>query len=371
MSAQDSSSSREGPARTAPPILPKLAIIGVLLIGIVVSFAYVAGWLSTGLLTPSRFADGFEEASGGIHSGFRRNHAKGVCIGGFFDSNGNGGRISKADVFPLGRVPVIGRFSLSGGDPDQADSPATVRGLGLAFRPEHGEEWRTAMVNLPVFIARTPQGFYDHLMATKPDPATGQPDPAKMKAFLDAHPETGRAFGIIKSQPFSSGFDNAAYHSLNAFRVVNAEGTAGFVRWEIAPIDEFKPADSAEGAKTNKNYLFDNVIARIHQGPVQWKLILTLAQPGDPTNDATLPWPSDREHIDTGTLTIDRIEGEAEGACRDVNFDPLVLPNGIEPSDDPLLSARSAVYSQSFTRREGEKKSPSAITTGDNSGKGM
>jgi catalase len=31
-------------------------------------------------------------------------------------------------------------------------------------------------------------------------------------------------------------------------------------------------------------------------------------------------------------------------------------------SDDPLLSARSAAYSVSFTRREGERKEPSAIS---------
>jgi catalase len=37
------------------------------------------------------------------------------------------------------------------------------------------------------------------------------------------------------------------------------------------------------------------------------------------------------------------------------------LPEGMAPSDDPLLSARSAVYSQSFTRRAGEKKLPSAV----------
>jgi catalase len=42
-----------------------------------------------------------------------------------------------------------------------------------------------------------------------------------------------------------------------------------------------------------------------------------------------------------------------------------VLPDGISPSDDPLLSARSAAYSQSFTRREGEKKSPSAVSTAE------
>ena len=76
-----------------------------------------------------------------------------------------------------------------------------------------------------------------------------------------------------------------------------------------------------------------------------------------------------REHVDVGTLTIDHVEGEAPGNCRDINFDPLVLPSGIEPSDDPLLSTRSAAYSTSFTRRAGETKEPSAVQT-PASGKG-
>jgi catalase len=101
-------------------------------------------------------------------------------------------------------------------------------------------------------------------------------------------------------------------------------------------------------------------IARIHSAPVQWRLILTVGQPGDPTDDATIPWPEDRV-----MLTLDEVEAETPGNCRDINFDPLVLPVGIAPSDDPLLSARSAVYSQSFTRRAGEKKEPSAITPSD------
>jgi catalase len=347
-------------------IAMRMGVIGILVLAIVGSFAYVAGWLSPGLLTPSRLTDGFEQVFG-LHPGFRRNHAKGVCIDGYFDSNGAGERLSKANVFRPGRVPVIGRFSLPGGNPYVADAPTTVRGLGFALRPAGGEEWRMATLDIPVFLVNTPQAFYDQLLASKPDPATGKPDPDKMKTFLAAHPETMRAFTIIKAEPFSSGFENATYHSLNTFRFVNADGVSAPVRWEIVPVDPFKPADAV--VTTNKNYLFDNLITRIHSGPVQWRLNLTLGQPGDPTNDATLPWPADRQHIDVGTLTIDHIEGEAEGACRDVNFDPLVLPDGIEPSDDPLLSARSAVYSQSFTRREGETKSPSAVITSDD-GKG-
>jgi catalase len=89
---------------------------------------------------------------------------------------------------------------------------------------------------------------------------------------------------------------------------------------------------------------------------------MTVAQPGDPTDDATLPWPEGREQVDVGTLTLDSVESEETSPARDINFDPLVLPVGMAPSDDPLLSARSAIYSQSFTRRAGETKERSEIT---------
>lgn len=59
------------------------------------------------------------------------------------------------------------------------------------------------------------------------------------------------------------------------------------------------------------------------------------------------------------------IESEDTSPTRDINFDPLVLPNGIGPFDDPLLSARSASYAQSFTRRESERKLPNATPTAE------
>src|SRR5205814_8172472 len=111
--------------------------------------------------------------------------------------------------------------------------------------------------------------------------------------------------------------------------------------------------------------LFDALIASIHRHPLKWHLVVTVAEAGDPTDDATIPWPADRRQVDVGTLTIDKIESDDTSVARNINFDPLVLPNGIAASDDPLLSARSAVYSQSFTRRAGETKAPSAITPAD------
>jgi catalase len=343
--------------------LTNFALIGVALAAVVGTFAFLGGWFTPRDLTPARFTNAFEHVDG-AHSGFRRNHAKGLGVFGFFESNGNGIRLSKAVVFQPGRVPVIGRFSLSGGQPYVADMAGTVRGLALQFSLPDGELWRTAMINLPVFPVSTPKAFYERLVASKPDPSTGKPDPAEMKAFLARHPETVQAMTVIKGQAVSSGFENSTFHSLNAFRFINSAGDSIPVRWLMTPIQPFDSASTASARRDTK-YLFDTLIAQIHRQPLRWHLMVIIGQPGDPTNDATSSWPEGREKVDVGTLTLDRAESEETSAATDINFDPLVLPAGIAPSDDPLLSARSAVYSQSFTRRAGESKQPSAITPSD------
>ena len=95
MPPEDSGSAGSEIRRYGPlQVIFRMGVIGFLVLCIIASFAYVAGWLSPSLLTPSRFVDGFERVNG-LHSGFRRNHAKGVCIAGYFDSNGNGVRLSK------------------------------------------------------------------------------------------------------------------------------------------------------------------------------------------------------------------------------------------------------------------------------------
>jgi len=353
----------EGPRLGTGSKLARLALIGVILAAVVVSFAYFGGWLTPHELTPARFVDTFEQVDG-IHPGFRRNHAKGVGVSGFFESNGNGARLSKASVFRAGQVPVIGRFSLSGGQPYVADKPDTVRGLGLEFSLPNGELWRTAMVNLPVFPVRTPDAFHERLLASIPDPATGQPDPAKLRAFLERHPETVRALGVIKAEQFSSDFDNSTFHGLNAFRFVNAEGKSVPVRWLLTPTRPFAAVRTAV-AQEDKNDLFRALITQMHLLPIQWHLIVIVGHADDPTNDASLPWPAGREQVDVGTLTLNRVEAEETSPATAINFDPLVLPAGIEPSDDPLLSARSAIYSQSFRRRAGEVKQQSAILPTD------
>jgi catalase len=343
-------------------VVLRLGAIGAVVAVAAGGFAYAGGWLSPGTLTQAGIIDQFEQDNG-VHAGFRRNHAKGVCISGFFEGNGKASALSKAQLFAPGRIPVIGRFALAGGQPYAADAALTVRSMALRFTLPDGEEWRTGMNNIPVFAVNTPQGFYDQLVASKPDPATGKPDPAKMKEFLARHPETVRAVAALKAATPSRGFADSTFNSLDAFRFVNADGVSTPVRWATVPVGPATPESPAQTTQADKNYLFDDLIAAIGRQPLQWHLVVTVGQPGDPTNDATIAWPGGRQTIDAGTLTIDHVEGEASGPCRDLNFDPLVLPTGIEPSDDPLLNARSAAYAQSFTRRAGEAKQPSAVAT--------
>ena len=340
----------------------RLMVIGMVIAGIAGLFLYAGGWFDRKALSPATMINAFEQVNG-EHPGFRRNHAKGVCVSGYFESNGRGVVLSRALVFLPGRVPVIGRFALAGGQPYAADAEHTVRSMALLFKLPDGEEWRTGMNNIPVFAVNSAQGFYDQLLASAPDPATGKPDPMKMSAFLVKHPESAKAIQLIRSQPISSGFADSTFNSLNAFRLINVQGVVRPVRWAMVPVQPFEPFTMASPGKSDSNQLFDALIAGVHKSALQWDLVITLGQPSDPTDDATLPWPPDRQQVDVGTLTIDHVESEDISPARDINFDPLVLPNGIAASDDPLLSAHSAAYSKSFTRREGEHKDPSAVST--------
>jgi catalase len=342
-------------------VVLRLGAIGAIVLAAAAAFAYAGGWLSPRRLTQAKLIDALVQANG-EHPGFRRNHAKGVCVTGWFDATGAATLLSRAEMFRTGRVPLIGRFAIASGLPMQADSASSVRSLALRFLEPDGQEWRTGMNDIPVFPVNSVGAFYEQLVAAKPDPATGKPDPEAMHAFLGRHPEAVRALALIKARTPTPGFADSTFNSLDAFRLVDAGGRSTPVRWSVAPIDP--PPSDASSSWSDPNHLFDELIAQLHRGPLKWRLMITVGQAGDPTADATLPWPADRAQIDAGTVTLDAISSEDGGTCTDINFDPTVLPTGIELSDDPLLSARSSAYARSFTLRAAERhiKPPSAVT---------
>lgn len=336
--AQDSSPSS---------VIRSLAIIvGIVCFG-VVAFAYTAGWLSPDRLTPDKFVDAFKPPTG-VALGHRRNHAKGICFTGVFEANGAGSAFSKAQVFTQGQYPVVGRFNLGTPDPSAPDATVRVRGVGLRISTPDGQEWRSAMINAPFFAVSTPQAFYALLVAS------ASKEPKAMPAFAKAHPEIEAFAAWAKSAPWTSSFAEERYNGLNAFIFIDKAGAEQAVRWSLLPAAQPVAVSPEDLAKRGPDFLDKDLFERIASGPLRWTMIVTVANPGDPTADPTKVWPPDRQAVDVGTLTVEQVQAERDGPCRDINFDPTVLPAGIRTSDDPFPAARSSVYAKSFDRRTAE-----------------
>jgi catalase len=109
--------------------------------------------------------------------------------------------------------------------------------------------------------------------------------------------------------------------------------------------------EAAEAAKKPPNFLVDELQERLKKGPVTFHLKAQLAEPGDPTNDATKAWPADRKEVELGTVTIGRAAANSLEAQKALLFLPGQVPEGIELSDDPLINVRDGAYAISFSRR--------------------
>ena len=275
---------------------------------------------------------------------------RGICFTGVFEANGAGSTLSKASVFLPGQYPVIGRFNLASPNLNAADATVRVRGMGLQITTPDGQMWRSAMIDTPFFPVSTPQGLYALVVAS------GSKDPDAMKNFVAAHAEFATFGAWAQSTPWTGSFAEERYNSLNSFTFTNASGATSVVRWSLVPSAQPVPVQPDELAKAGADVLEQEITQRIKSGPLHWAMVITVANPGDPTADPSKAWPQDRRTLEVGTLVVQQIEPEQNGPCRDINYDPTVLPSGISTSDDPFPAARSSAYRRSYDLRTAEEK---------------
>ncbi|WP_426616080.1 catalase family peroxidase [Bradyrhizobium sp. McL0616] len=328
--------------------LGSLVLISAVLGGCAAAFAYTAGRFSPGRLTPIRMIAALTPPSG-APLGHRRNHAKGICFTGVFEANGSGVELSRAKVFERGAYPALGRFNLGTADPNAVDATVRVRGLGLQIAAADGEEWRMALINPPFFAVSTPQAFHDLLIAS------GKKDPEAIKTFIQANPEFAAFAAWAKTAPWTTSYAEEPYRGLNSFIFTDATGSDHTVRWSLLPTAQPVLVSQAELEKRGPDFLEQEIAERVRTaGPQRWTMVTTIADPGDPTADPSKAWPENRRTVQVGTLIVQRIEPERDGPCRDINFDPTVLPQGMRVSDDPFPAARSSVYRKSYDLRAAE-----------------
>lgn len=332
--------------------LPLLALTGIIPLAITLLFLWAGGWLTPARLTSDKLVTVLEKSSG-VHPTYRRNHAKGICILGSFISNGNASGLSRAALFAKGETAVTGRFAIAGGNPHAPDYAVPVRSMALLFQQANGEQWRTGMNAMPFFPVSSVEAFYQLQTATLPESQTGKASPQKLAAFIASHPEVKPFFAWAKQYTPSSSWASDRFNSLNAFRLVDQSGQSHLVRWSMVPTIAEEPV--SEASQHDADFLQKDILQRLDRGPLRWDLVITLAQAGDKSNDAAAAWPADRQTINAGTLVINRATPQQQGPCNDINFDPLILPDGIAASDDPLLNARSSAYAKSYNLRTREQ----------------
>ena len=136
------------------------------------------------------------------------------------------------------------------------------------------------------------------------------------------------------------------------------------MRWSLLPAARPVAVSPDELAKRGPDFLEQDIARRVADAPQHWTMVVTVAGAGDPTADTTKPWPADRRTIEVGTLAARQVQAEPDGPCRDINFDPTVLPSGMRTSDDPFPAARSAAYAKSYDLRTAEAKDYPRTTTG-------
>jgi catalase len=287
----------------------------------------------------------------GAHPGIRKNHAKGTCAIGQFTGTQEATKFSRSLLFSGKSIPVVARFSLAGGNPNVPDSARNARGMALEFHLPDGIRQHITMLNTPVFGAANPNTFNDMIVAAKPDPQTGKPNPELLKTFLSTHPDALAQANFLSSQNPPKNYFNATFFSIHTFKFIDAKGTEHLVKWRFIPHDGDKALTNAEMSVLPHDFLERGLIDRLAQGPVEWDMIVYLGQAGDPETNATLAWPEARQHFRAGTLTITQATPQQGAACEKINFDPLVMADGMAPTNDPILLFRSPAYAISFGKR--------------------
>jgi catalase len=296
---------------------------------------------------PQQIVDSLNKAFG-VHPGYRANHAKGIVAEGTFKASADAPTLSKAVLFNGAVIPITVRFSNSTGIPDLPDGSdfANPHGMAIKYHLPDGSETDMVINSLKFFPVADGEGFRDLFLALAASPPTA-PHPNPFEKFMAAHPAAGAAFGTVATP---DSFGDEQYYGIDAFVFVDAAGHKQAVRYQMVPdkLVHIAPADAAARAP---DFLQTDLRDRLKQAPITFHLKAQLAAPGDPTSDPTKPWPDTNKVVDLGVLTITKVVPDSDAVQKTLLFLPGRITDGIELSDDKLVTTRNGAYAVSFSRR--------------------
>lgn len=286
----------------------------------------------------------------GLHPGFRPAHARGFMLSGTFTPDPAAASLTRAPHISRESTPVTARFSSSTGVPLLPDNDPNANPRGLAIRFQLAEHVHTDIVSHSTdgFPTRTGEEFLEFLKAlaaTTPE----TPSPTPIEKFLSSHPA---ALAFVQTpKPSPSSYAKEAYFGVTAMRFTNKDGGSRYGRYRIIPDAGVEHLDPEVTKGKEANFLFDELNERIAAGPISFQVFAQLANETDEVNDATVHWPEDRPLTRLGQIVLTAPVSDNAQEQKKIIFDPIPRVDGIEPSDDPLLELRAAIYLISGRRR--------------------
>jgi catalase len=286
----------------------------------------------------------------GLHPGFRPAHAKGVMLTGTFTPSSDAASLTRAPHIARDSTLVAARFSNSTGLPEIPDNDPNANPRGLAIRFHLAEHVHTDIISHSTdgFPTRTGEEFLEFLRAAASS-GPSQPSPTPIEAFLAAHP---KALAFVQTpKPSPSSFARESYFGVTAMRFTNKDGVSRYGRYRILPEAGNEHLDEATVKTKDANYLFHELTERLAKGPISFQILVQMANDTDIVDDATVHWPEERPLLNLGRIVLTAPVAENAREQKKIIFDPIPRVDGIEPSDDPLLELRAAIYLLSGRRR--------------------
>lgn len=287
----------------------------------------------------------------GLHPGFRPVHAKGIMLTGTFTPAANATSLTRAPHIQRESTPVTVRLSNFAGIPVVPDNdPEGASPRGFAVRFHLAEHVHTDIVGHSTdgFPTKTGEEFLEFLEALAAS-ASAKSKPTPIESFLAAHP---KALHFVETpKPIPSSFARESFFGVNAFQFSSADGVTRYGRYRVLPEAGNDYLDTAKAAAKAPNFLFEELAERVSREPIKFKVLVQLAQSGDAVDDATIPWPEDRQQLELGTITLTEQVSKDDIEKARIIFDPVPRVDGIEPSGDPLIDLRAAIYLLSGRRR--------------------
>jgi catalase len=255
--------------------------------------------------------------------------------------------LSKAPQFQNESTPVSVRFSDFTGLPHipDNDNDAKPSGIGIRFNLglKDGKRRHTDIIghSVPHFPVQTGAQFAEFFKAAGAS-TPGTPSPTPIEQFLGSHPAALRFAQAPK--PFTESWATESYYALNAFKFISTDGTETWIRYQVHSDAGRKTISEEEAKSKGPNYLVEEIAKRVKDGPVGLKLVAQIAEKDDPTNDITKEWPENRKVVELGSIKLEKLDENSEKDQKHAIFDPIPRVEGIEPSDDPILEFRAALY---------------------------